>query len=154
MDALAILPAAPTREQIDAAQRLLLDAEGSGAGVELLHWHHYAEGQMARTVLIEAGTCLAGAAHLTEHLCICAGDITIWTEGGCTRLTGYHVLRSLPGAERIGMAHADTWFTTIHLNPDNCTDERELERRLIANPDQLQCNRYALPAAPPMEVLQ
>jgi len=145
---------APTREQIQAAQQLLMSAESAGHGVELLHWHHYADGQVARTVLIEAGTYLAGAAHLTEHLCICAGDLTVWTDGGCTRLTGYNVLTSLPGAERIGYAHSDTWFTTIHTNPDNCRDERELERRLVEHPERLQCNRFALPAAPPMEALQ
>ena len=150
----AALDSAPTRDQIRNAQQLLMAAEGAGHGVEILHWHHYADGQVARTVLIEAGNYLSGAAHLTEHLCICAGDITVWTEGGHTRLTGYHVLTSLPGAERIGYAHSDTWFTTIHVNPDNCTDARELERRLIEHPERLQCNRFALESAPAMEAVQ
>lgn len=154
MHELALLPDAPTREDIDAFTRFLLSQEAQGAGVEVLTWHHFAKGQAARTIVVEAGTWLAGAEHLGEHLCICSGDITVWTEGGHHRFTGYHVLTSLPGAVRIGYAHTDTWWTTIHPNTDDCRDVAELERRWFAQPALLQGNRHALPAAPTMQEIQ
>jgi hypothetical protein len=50
-------------------------------------------------------------AHKAEHLNICSGDISVWTEQGMKRITGYAVLPSLPGAKRVGLAHADTMWT-------------------------------------------
>ncbi|MEY3762794.1 MAG: hypothetical protein RL281_1399, partial [Pseudomonadota bacterium] len=45
-----------------------------------------------------AAGAMVGAPHKAEHLNVCHGDITVWTEAGMRRLTGYHVLPSLPGA--------------------------------------------------------
>jgi hypothetical protein len=92
---------APTREQIERLEQLLR-ARGAGRGVALETWHHFADGLVARTIFIPAGTFLTGAPHKAEHLNVCAGDITVWTEQGMKRLTGYHVLPSLPGAKRVG----------------------------------------------------
>lgn len=149
-----ILPAAPTRADLERVSDLMLQAEGEGGGVEILTWHHFADGQVSRTILVEAGTWIDGADHIGEHLCISAGDITVFTEGGSSRFTGYRVITSLPGAKRIGFAHSDTWWTTVHLNPDNCTDVHELERRFIQNPEMLQGNRHSLPPPPAMGMIR
>lgn len=141
MDALQVLPQTPTREQIAALEAGLLDIEAQGGGVTLDTWHHFADGLVARTILIPAGTCLTGAEHRAEHLNICHGDITVWTEQGMRRITGYAVLPSLPGAKRTGLAHADTNWTTVHLNPGNERDTTKLEDALIAAPDSLQSRR-------------
>lgn len=154
MSEIAMLPDTPTREDIDAFVRFLMSQEQAGHGVEVLTWHHFAEGQAARTIVVEAGTWVVGVEHLHEHLCISSGDITVWTVGGCKRLNGYHVLTSLPGAQRVGFAHADTWWTTVHLNADNCRDVAELERRCFATPEMLQGNRHALPPPPSMLEVQ
>ncbi|HMW24365.1 MAG TPA: hypothetical protein PKC59_13095, partial [Burkholderiaceae bacterium] len=50
-----LLPGAPTREQIVRFEELLLQAEAQGHGVELGTWHHFADGLVARTILIPAG---------------------------------------------------------------------------------------------------
>lgn len=142
MDALAVLPVKPTRDQIERLEGAMLAVEGQ-AGVELDTWHHFADGLVARTILIPAGTVLTGAAHKAEHLNIAAGDITVWTEAGMRRLTGYHVLPSLPAAKRVGIAHADTYWTTVHLNPDNERDVAALEDALVERADQLQRRRVA-----------
>jgi len=140
----AVLPHTPTREQIERLEGELLRAEAQGAGVVLDTWHHFADGLVARTILIPAGTCLTGAAHKAEHLNVCCGDITVWTEDGMKRITGYAVLPSLPGAKRVGLAHADTMWTTVHLNPGNEQDIDKLEDALVEDAEQLQRRRLAL----------
>lgn len=146
MDALTLLPEAPTREQIERLERemIALEAQMPEAIVGLPTWHHFADGLAARTIIIKAGTVLTGGVHTSDHLNIAAGDITVWTEAGMRRLTGYHVLPSKGGAKRVGLAWADTYWTTVHANPDNCTDVQVLEDRLIADAHNLQSRR--LPA--------
>lgn len=151
MDALAVLPDLPTRDQIAQLEGCILEAEQAGHGVRITDWHTFADGQVARTILIPAGTVLTGGVHKTEHLNVCHGDITVWTEQGMRRLTGCHVLKSLPGAKRVGMAHADTWWTTVHLNADNERDVTVLEDRLIENAHLLQ-NRRVLHFRPLEEI--
>lgn len=75
--------------------------------------HTFSGGMYARTITIKAGTVLSGAIHLTAHLNIVHGDITIVTEEGERRYTGTHVVPSQPGTKRAGVAHADTVWTTI-----------------------------------------
>lgn len=140
----AVLPAVPTRDQIDRLESTLLAAEDAGGAVELETWHAFADGLVARTILIPAGTVLTGAPHKAEHLNVCHGDITVWTEQGMRRLTGYHVLPALPGAKRVGWAHADTWWTTVHLNPENSRDIAALEDALVEDSHMLQSRRRLL----------
>lgn len=152
MAALQLPDSTPTREQIERLEGCLLAAEQAGHGVECDTWHHFADGLVARTILIPAGTALTGGAHKAEHLNVCHGDITVWTEHGMRRLTGYHVLPSLPGAKRAGYAHADTYWTTVHTNPENLRDIAALEDALIEDPHKLQSRRLALAAETPLEV--
>lgn len=153
MHDLATLPDVPTRQQIERLEAVLLQAEAGGAGVELATWHHFAAGLVARTILIPAGTMLTGAAHKAEHLNIAHGDITVWTEQGMRRLTGFHVLPSLPGAKRVGWAHADTHWTTVHLNPGDERDIALLEDALVENPGALQSRRMPVLRATTLEAL-
>lgn len=152
-DELQLLPNVPTREQIQRLEGVLLQAEAQGAGVELETWHYFADGLVARTIRIPAGTVLTGAAHKAEHLNIAHGDITVWTEAGMRRLTGYHVLPSLPGAKRVGYAHADTWWTTVHLNPRNERDIEALEDALVEDAHALQSRRLLVLKGVPLENL-
>lgn len=144
-----LLPNLPSRAQIDRLEACVLEAEQQGHAVRIDDWHTFADGLVARTILIPAGTVLTGAVHKAEHLNVCHGDISVWTEQGMRRLTGYHVLSSLPGAKRVGLAFADTWWTTIHLNPDNKRDIAELEDALVEDAHRLQ-NRRELAALPPV----
>ena len=137
------LPEVPTREQIEHLEALILslEAERPEAIVPIPTWHTFCDGLVARTILIPADTVATGAVHLGEQMNICHGDITVLTGDGMRRITGYRVLPSGAGSKRVGWAHADTWWTTVHANPDNCRDERELERRFVETPERLQCNR-------------
>lgn len=140
----ASVPEIPTREQIERLEQHMLRGEGAGTAVPIETWHHFADGLVARTIFIPANTSLTGAPHKAEHLNICSGDITVWTEEGMKRLTGYHVIPSLPAAKRAGHVHADTWWTTVHLNPGNERDLDKLEDALVEDSDMLQRRRLAL----------
>ena len=146
---MAELIASKAREQIEQAEQALL----TFPQVVLETWHHFADGLVARTIMIPAGTVLTGAVHKAEHLNVCFGDIDVMTDAGMQRLTGYHVIPSLPGTKRIGRTFADTLWTTVHLNPGNERDIAKLEDALVEDAHRLQSRRL-LAAAPASELLQ
>ena len=127
-------------EDIERLEQEMLAIEGEH-GIELEQWHHFADGLVARTIFIPAGTTLTGAEHRAEHLNVCFGDISVTTDAGVRRLTGYHVLPAIAGSKRAGYAHADTWWTTVHLNPGNERDLAKLEDALVADAASLQRQR-------------
>jgi hypothetical protein len=100
--------------------------------VDIPPMHYFAKGIYAREILIPKGTLLTGMIHRTEHLSIISkGDITIINENGeRMRIRAPYTVVSQPGTKRLGYAHEDTVWTTIHG-----TEERDLdalEKQLIA----------------------
>jgi hypothetical protein len=91
--------------------------------------HHFSPGVYVREMLIPANTVIVGRVHKTEHLCVMCGDIEQASEGLKERLIGFHVLESKVGAKRIGLAHKDTIFITIHATDE--TDIETLEKELF-----------------------
>lgn len=142
--ALALLPEVPTREDIERFEDLLFARAAEHGEASFGTEHYHAEGLYGRSIVIKAGTVLVGAAHKFEHLNISVGDITVWTEGGMKRLTGTNVLRSLPGAKRVGFAHADTFWLTVHANTFGTVDVAELENALTEDPSRLVTRRPAI----------
>lgn len=100
----------------------------------------FAHGRMAcRTIFIPAGVLLTGAETNCDNLCIMSGDITVTTDDGPQRLTGFHVIPARAGAKRVGRANADTWWTTIwHTDLTDCT---EIENEMTDEADKLQTRR-------------
>ena len=139
--ALAILPATPTREQIEHLEALLFAAAAEHGEADVTTEHHHVDGLYGRSIVIPAGTVLTGAPHKADHLNVCVGDITVWTEDGMKRLTGVHILPSRPGAKRVGYAHADTLWLTVHANRTGSTEIAELEQELIEAPEKLATRR-------------
>lgn len=100
-------------------------------------------GRMAvRTVFIPAGTVVTGAQTKIDNVCIVVGDITVTTDEGPQRITGHRVLTAKAGFKRAGIAHADTWWTTIH-HTDH-TDVQAIEDEMTDEADRLQTRRQAL----------
>ena len=126
------LTAVPTLAMIERLEQVLLAA--THAHVDVPVEHVFAPGIYCRKALIPAGTVLTGKIHLTEHANICCGDITVWTEQGMRRIKGVETLVSLPGCKRVGYAHAETVWITVHANPDDCRDEPTLAARLVHEP--------------------
>jgi hypothetical protein len=103
--------------------------------------HHFSPGIYAREMRIKKGTLLTGKIHKTEHLCILNGDIEIASQDGKGRFTGYLTFLSKPGVKRIGFAHEDTVFTTIHAIEG--TDIQSLEAALVVDTFE-QYEQYCL----------
>ncbi len=138
----------PTREQIEHLESELFALVKRDGEVVIIPEHHHANGLYCRSVMIPAGTVLTGAAHREEHLNVCVGDIDVWTEDGMRRLTGINVLPSHPGCKRAGFAHADTWWMTIHANPDNVTSEEALAELFLEDASKLSTRRVPFNAQP------
>lgn len=107
--------------------------------------HHFTKGIYAREIRIPAGATLTGKIHRTWHLNIlAAGDISVMTEDGIRRLQAPQILVSPPGTKRVGHAHADCVWITIHGTDE--TDLAALEDQLIAPSHD---DALGAPAAPP-----
>lgn len=139
--ALALLPDAPTREQIELFGAYLQSLEPAHGSVDLGTAHHHASGMYGRSVVIPAGTMLVGLAHKAGHINVCVGDITVWTEHGRKRLTGAHVMASEPGVVRVGFAHADTTWLSVHRNDTGANDIEAIEDALVEHPERLASRR-------------
>ena len=86
--------------------------------------HYLAHGLYAREILIPKGTLLTGKIHLAEHLNIISkGDISVMTDEGIKRIKAPATIISQPGIKRVGYAHEDTVWTTIHA-----CDETEIDK--------------------------
>lgn len=99
-------------------------------------------GMCARTIFIPAGTVLTGALTNLDNICIVCGDITVTTDEGPRRLTGYNVLGASMGYKRVGITHADTWWTMMFKT--DSTDPDEVEREMTDEHNALQTKRSAL----------
>lgn len=99
--------------------------------IEITHALH--GGMYARTGFIPRGTAVTGGLASKDNICLVMGDITVTTDDGPRRITGFAVLPSMKGSKRIGIAHEDTWWTTIiktdaanvHDAEDDMTPESE-----------------------------
>jgi quercetin dioxygenase-like cupin family protein len=99
--------------------------------VEIKTTHHFAPGVYMREIFIPKGTTLTGKIHRTEHMNILSqGDLSVWTEDGVKRLKASTVIKSQPGIKRVGFAHEDSVWITVH--PTEETDIDKLEDMLIA----------------------
>lgn len=96
------------------------------------HW--FAPGLYMREMLIPAGVCLTGKIHRHEHFCIISqGELSVYNEDGVKHLAAPCTFVSPPGVKRVGYAHTDTIFTTIHANPDDERDVDTLEKRYVCD---------------------
>jgi hypothetical protein len=135
IDAVAILSAMPTPEKVRAMEDYMLQFPQ----VDLSTTHLVFGGMYARTILIPAGTMLTGALTELANICVMCGDITVTTDDGTKRLTGFHVLAAKPGAKRAGIAHSDTYWTT--LIPTDLTDITDIEESMTTEAAGLQTRR-------------
>jgi hypothetical protein len=127
---LAPLPNKPSLETIQKFEQCLRKLPQ----LEIAPTHHFADGLYAREILIPAGCMLTGKIHRGEHLnFLMQGDITVWTEEGMKRLQAPAVIVSKPGTKRVGYAHEDTIWVTVHATHE--TSLEALESELIVPED-------------------
>lgn len=98
--------------------------------VDLPEKNHFAPGVYARELPIPAGTLIIGKIHRFENMNILAsGDISVLTENGVQRITAPAVIVSPPGTKRVGYAHTDTVWITIHGTHE--TDVAKIEAEVL-----------------------
>jgi hypothetical protein len=93
--------------------------------------HYFADGIYAREITIPKGVMLTGKIHRTRHLNIISkGSIAVWTANcGMMRISAPYTFIAEPGTRRVGFAHEETVWTTIHSSRE--TDLEKLEAELI-----------------------
>lgn len=128
----------PTVEQVRRLEAVM--AQGEQTNVPLQHLVHGA--MYARTALIPAGQVLTGAMTSADNIVVVCGDITVTTETGIRRITGYEVLPALAGRKRVGVTHADTWWTAIFQT--DLQDIEAIENSITSEPEQILSRRLAI----------
>lgn len=99
-------------------------------------------GMCARTIFIPAGTVLTGAMTNCDNICVVSGDISVTTDDGVQRFTGYNVLPASKGKKRAGVTYADTWWTTVHVT--ELTDILAIEHEMTDEAALLQTQRAGI----------
>ncbi len=133
-----IVSSLPTVAAVSTLENLLLTLPQIDLGTRiLLHG-----GMCARTILIPAGTVLTGALTNLDNVSVVYGDITVTTDEGAQRLTGFHVLPAKAGAKRAGVAHADTFWAMVW--PTELTDLEEIENEITPESGKLQTRQTTL----------
>jgi hypothetical protein len=88
---------------------------------------------------IPKGAYLVGKEHKTRHLNILAtGKMTVWTVHGRIDICadkGPVIYESPAGAKKVGYAHEDSVWLTVH--PTDEVDQDRLEFQLIKSEEQL-----------------
>jgi hypothetical protein len=118
------------RDKIEQLEGVMLQMKEEQ--IEIEPKHYFAEGLYAREITIPKGTTLTGKIHKFEHLNIISkGDISVMTEAGIKRIQAPATIISQPGTKRVGYAHEDTVWTTIHATTER--DLVKLEDILVTN---------------------
>lgn len=100
--------------------------------IEIVPRHYFAHGLYAREITIPKGAVLTGKIHLFEHINIISkGDISVMTDDGVRRITAPATIVSKPGIKRVGWAHEETVWTTVHAC--EVQDGDEAERLLVVD---------------------
>lgn len=139
----ALLPVEPSEADLEQFAQLVLAAEQDSGTPDLSHRMHLVDGIAGRSVVIQAGTVLVGLPHKRGGLAVCVGDITVWAAGTSQRLTGAHILTTQPGGLRVGLAHADTTWLTVHANDTGSDDVEVIEDALVEGAQRLMTRRLA-----------
>lgn len=108
-----------------------------------LHSQTLVHGRMAaRAIFIPAGSLVTGVQTNRGNISVISGDVTVTTEAGPVRLTGFNVIPAGAGFKRAVVAHADTWWVTLHHT--DLTDIAAIENEMTDEPEALQTRRLAL----------
>ena len=100
---------------------------------EGLNWplRHFVNGGVyVRELTIPAGSIVTGKSHNFDHICsLVQGDITVMTDDGMKRLSAPITMNCKAGVKRIGYAHTETIWQSIHSVEE--TDIEEIEKKLF-----------------------
>jgi hypothetical protein len=86
--------------------------------------HRHSGGIYAREITIPKGALLTGRIYHEDHFDIMvSGDITVSSDDGVKRLTGFNLFEGKAGKKRAGYANEDTRWITFHKCPEMLSDD-------------------------------
>lgn len=96
--------------------------------------HSFSDGIYVREIFLPKGVLVVGKIHKHEHPnFILKGEVTVFTEsGGCERIKAPCSMISPAGTKRAVYVREDTVWITVHSNPNNTQNLKELEDLIIA----------------------
>jgi len=95
--------------------------------------HSFTDGIYVREIYIPAGMYVVGKIHKHGHPnFLLSGEVKVITEAGEEVLIGPKSIISPPGTKRALFAITDLVWVTVHHNPTNTQDLKELEDIVIA----------------------
>ncbi len=119
-----------TRAMINAPRSMHLEDAEAGA------WnsHEFYPGLYVRHIWMAAGSRIVSHTHLTKHpFFIIRGKCAVLdTQGNIEVLEAPFSGVTLPQTQRVLVIHEDTWWVTVHPNPDNLTDPDEIMSRITS----------------------
>ena len=128
LDGSAQLKAPPTRAQIMALQEAMIPIQCPMPEAV----HHFAKGMYVREFSMPAGMLVVGKIHKHQHMMmVLKGRATVGTDEGMQEVSAGYICVSPPGAKRVVLAHEDTTFATVHLNPEDSQDLEAIEAEHI-----------------------
>ena len=94
--------------------------------------HSFADGLYVREIFIPKKNLIISKIHKFSHPCfMLKGDISVLSENGVKRFSQPSFFISPSGAKRVGYAHEDTWWITIHKTEE--TDLDKIEKDVIVD---------------------
>lgn len=131
------------RERILALEAKMFGEIGEGIARELPLRHIFIKGGYAREMTIPAGVLIVGHIHKDESFTVVTqGHITVLTEDGIKDIHGpTTVFASRAGVKRVGYAHTETIWTTIHVTEET-NPERMIE--VLTVPSYEEFERFLL----------
>lgn len=118
---------AELRSQIHSLEKDLAEMPQVDIPVE----HLFGKNCYVRTITIPAGTLIVGKIHKFETIHIISkGDITFLSHDGAKRVQAPYFVVGTPGVKRVGLAHTETVWTTVHGTEK--TNVEDIEEEVIA----------------------
>lgn len=113
---------------IQSLQAVMESEEFQSTDMDQFTDHFFAPGIYVRTLFIPAGFVVVGACHKHEALNILLkGEISVVNEHGERILAKAPFIFKSKNGQKAGFAITDVWYASIHPNPDDITDVKQLE---------------------------
>jgi hypothetical protein len=106
----------PAEYVTGCVETLLAEMLQNGLKAELPVSHFHSDGTYARELFLPKGTFAIGQIQKRPHISVISkGEISMLNEtGGITRIKAPCTIVSKPGVRKIGFAHEDTVWVTVH----------------------------------------
>lgn len=104
--------------------------------------HRFSGGIYAREITIPAGVFLTGKIYKDDHFDVMVyGDVTVTTDNGGKRLTGFNISKGNQGKKRAGYTHEETRWITF-CSSEKMADNDYIDHLTVDRFDRLDAPRW------------